>query len=233
VHRLPTANVEAYEPLTNGRRESDREETLALARLSILTALLQLRGLFSGTANPLTGAPGAAPLYIVAGMIVWPRGNGRLGLLGEGGAIAAWAGLWLGSAVLWILPANSGAGAVHDAFAAVPSGTGWLTSLLNSAASATAGHGTTIALIMAALSAAIGVSIVTGLAARTFLAIGIGLSLVFWIVGQGLGGIFTGTATDVSTAPLVILIGALLLALRPWPAADPVLVPASVGASPA
>jgi hypothetical protein len=184
-----------------------------------------LGGVFAGTANPLTGAPGAALLYIVAGLIVWPRADGRLGLLGERGAIAAWAALWLGSAAMWLLPANSGTSAVHDAIASAPSGAAWLTSLLNSAAGATAGHGRTIALMMAILSAAIGFSIVTGLAQRAFLAVGIGLSLVFWVVGQGLGGIFTGTATDISTAPLVILIGGLLLALRPRLTREPRLTP--------
>ena len=176
-----------------------------------------LGGFFSGSANPLTGAPGAALLYIVAGMIVWPRGDGRLGLIGARGAVAAWAALWLSSAVLWMLPANDGANAVHDAIANAPSGAGWLSSLLSSAASATAGHGGTIALLMGVASVCIAASIVTGVAVRASLIAAVVLSLAFWVLGQGLGGIFTGPATDVSTAPLVVLIGGLLYALRAQP----------------
>jgi len=117
--------------------------------------------IFTGGANPLTGAPGAALLYILAGVICWPRAErspertarARIkayGLLGEHRTRLAWTALWLGSAVLWLLPANSSANATHDAIAAVPSGAGWLTSILNTAADATAGHGTAIAIVMAA-----------------------------------------------------------------------------------
>jgi hypothetical protein len=72
--------------------------------------------IFTGTANPLTGAPGAALLYILVGLMCWPRGRtvrtpdarraARLGVIGERGARFAWAGIWLGSAVLWLLPAE-------------------------------------------------------------------------------------------------------------------------------
>ena len=190
-----------------------------------------LGGFFSGAANPLTGAPGAALLYIVAGLIVWPRADGRLGLIGERGARWAWAVLWAGSAILWTVPANDGANAVHDAIANAPSGAGWLTSLLKSAASATAGQGGTIAVLMAVVSASIALSIVTGVWWRASLAAGIALSLVFWVIGQGLGGLFTGTATDVSTAPLVIVLGSLLYVMRPEPATEPVLVGSQMGAA--
>jgi hypothetical protein len=174
-----------------------------------------LGAVLTGNADPLTGAPGAALLYIVAGLIVWPAGERRLGLIGERGGRLAWAALWASSAVLWLMPANDGAASVHNAVAAVPSGVGWLTSVLSSAASATAGIGTPIALCLALLSLAIGVSALTGKASGTFLAVGIALNLVYWVFGQGLGGVFTGSATDVNAAPLVILIGSLLLAMRP------------------
>lgn len=166
-----------------------------------------LGGLLTGAADPLTGAPGAALLYIVVGAMVWPRRR-----VGGIGARVAWAGLWLSCAALWLLPANRAAGSVHDAIAGAPSGAGWLTSLLNGAARATQGQGTAIALTLATLSIAIAVSALTGRAEHIFLWLGIGLSAAFWAFGQGFGGILTGSATDVSTAPLVILMGGLLLA---------------------
>jgi hypothetical protein len=189
--------------------------------------------LFTGTANPLTGTPGAALLYIVAGLICWPRttrAHGRAkirayGLLGEHRTRLAWASLWLGSALLWLLPANSSPNTTHDAIAAVPSGAGWLTNILDAAAKATAGHGTTIAIVMAAVSAAIGVAVMRHRLAKPALVLGIAISLVYWVIGQGLGGVFTGQATDIGTAPLVILIASLLYAHSRRPAASTAAVP--------
>jgi hypothetical protein len=182
--------------------------------------------IFAGTANPLTGAPGAAVLYIVAGLLCWPPtvrspdhvGGTRVrpyGLLGERGARLAWATLWLGSAVLWLFPANDSASATHDAIAAVPSGAGWLTSILNAVARATAGHGTTIAIVMALLSGGIGVAALRNTRRGPVLVVAIAISLTFWVVGQGLGGVLTGQATDVGSAPLMILIASMLYALTP------------------
>jgi hypothetical protein len=178
--------------------------------------------IFTGNASPLAGAPGAALLYVLVGLMCWPRagtvrasnreGVARLGLIGERGARLAWAGIWVGSAVLWLFPANDTAGAVHDAIVAAPSGAGWLSSVLSWAANATAGHGTTIAITMAILSSAIGVAVLRDCHTSAFLALAIAISLLFWVVGQGLGGVFTGQATDVSTAPIIILIASMLLA---------------------
>jgi hypothetical protein len=151
---------------------------------------------------------------------------------GETPARWAWAGIWLGSAALWLLPANDGAEAVHDAIAAAPSGAGWLSNVLSSAARVAAGHGTTIAIAMATLSTAIGVSVVCNWCARGFLAVAIAISVVCWSIGQGLGGVFTGQATDVGTAPVMILIASIIFAreraTRPQRARTP-----CTGASPA
>jgi hypothetical protein len=180
--------------------------------------------IFTGNANPATGAPGAALLYILAGVLCWPRaqaadrpGNetsSALGLTGERGARWAWAALWLGSAVMWLLPANDGGSSVQDALAAVPSGAGWLSDLLHGAASAAAGRGTLIAIVASILSATIGVAVLRGWHPKPFLVLAIVISLVYWVVGQGFGGIFTGQATDVSTAPLVIVIAVMLIASK-------------------
>ncbi|HLH64337.1 MAG TPA: hypothetical protein VKV27_01420 [Solirubrobacteraceae bacterium] len=178
--------------------------------------------IFTGNASPLTGAPGAALLYVLVGLMCWPRagtlrartrGRGAgSGLIGERGMRLTWAGLWLGSAALWLSPANDGASAVHDAIATAPSGVGWLSSVLSFAARITAGQGTTIAVALALLSATIGVAVLRSWHAKAFLGLAIAISVLYWIVGQGLGGVFTGQATDVSTAPLMILIAAILLA---------------------
>ena len=171
-----------------------------------------LGGLFTGTASPLTGAPGAALLYVLAGLIAWPQGRwqtGRTapgGLLGERGARTVWALLWLGSAALWLLPANRTDTAVHDAIANAPSGTRWLSSIHSTLAAATTGHGTAIAVGAASLSAAVGVTVLLARYANPALALATAIALVYLVIGQGIGGILTGSGTDPGTGPLIILL---------------------------
>jgi hypothetical protein len=178
-----------------------------------------LGGFFNDTANPLTGAPGAALLYLIVGLMAWPermvtrfgmRGR-QLGLLRVRGARMVFAVLWGGFAVLWLLPVNDSAGAIHDALGNVPTGAGWLTSLVGDAAAAAAGHGTIIALALAAVSGLIAFAVARDWHMRTFLWISIAVAAAFWMFGQGFGGVLTGQATDVNTGPLLILIAGLLL----------------------
>ncbi len=178
-----------------------------------------LGGFFNDTANPLTGAPGAALLYLFVGLMVWPAGivprlgmrGEQLGLLGVRGARVLFAVLWGGFAVLWLLPANDSAGAVHDALSDVPAGAGWLTSLVDDAMRASAGNGTVIALVLAAVSALIAVAVACDWHMRTFLWLSIAIAFVFWVFGQGFGGVLTGEATDVNTGPLLVVIAGVLL----------------------
>jgi hypothetical protein len=171
-----------------------------------------LGGLFTGTASPLTGAPGAALLYVLAGLIAWPQARWQTGntapggLLGERGARTAWALLWLGSAALWLLPANLADTAVPDAIAHAPSGARWLSSIHSTVAAAAAGHGIAIAIGAASLSAAVGSAVLLARCARPSLALSTAIALVYLVIGQGIGGILTGSGTDPGTGPLIILI---------------------------
>jgi hypothetical protein len=142
--------------------------------------------LLTGAASPLTGAPGAAPLYVLAGIMCWPgqaptgsvHQSRPVGLIGDRSARLAWGAIWLGSAVLWLLPANS------------------------------RNPGAAIAIVLAITSGIVGLSLLYGWRPRAVLAVQISLGVVYWVLGQRLGGLFTGQATDVGTAPLMILIGA-------------------------
>jgi hypothetical protein len=82
---------------------------------------------------------------------------------------------------------------------------------VNHAATLTQGNGAAIAPILATASAAIAVAIARDWHTTAFLKLSIAVSLVFWVFGQGLGGVFTGQATDVNTGPLLILLSVLLL----------------------
>jgi hypothetical protein len=68
---------------------------------------------------------------------------------------------------------------------------------------------------LAALSAAIGLAVAAGWRPRVVVAAQILLSVLYWIFGQDFGGVFTGHATDVGTAPLVVLIAVIVP--RPGP----------------
>lgn len=189
-----------------------------------------LGGLLTGTASPLTGAPGAAILYVLAGLIAWPQPHwqtGRAaagGLLGEHGARAAWALLWLGSATLWLLPANRTGTAVHDGIANAPSGSQWLSSIHSTFAAAAGGHRITIAIGAASLSAAVGSAVLLASCAKAALALSIAIALAYLVVGQGIGGILTGSGTDPGTGPLIILLAISIYPLHrdrhplSWPA---------------
>lgn len=181
--------------------------------------------LFTGTTpDPLTGILGTAPLYIVAGLLVWPRaprrrdaGEAGFGLLGERGARLAWTALWLATAALWLFPANAGRDATSSAFTSAPAGMGWLSSLRSDAASLLNGSGMTVAVLLAVISAELGLCVLWGRGTRVALIGSMAVSLAFWFLAEGLGGLFTGQATDVGTAPLMILIAALLLPLAARP----------------
>lgn len=66
--------------------------------------------------------------------------------------------------------------------------------------------------VAATLQVLIGLGLLYRPTVRTALVVSFAWALGYWVIGQGLGGIFTGEATDVSTAPLMIVIAAMLLA---------------------
>ena len=172
--------------------------------------------LLAGSASPLTGAPGAVLLYALIALLVWPNERSG-GLLGVRGARAAWATLSLVMAWAWLLPANTGANATANAIMSAP-GSGWLHSLQSSAASGAAGHGDAIAIVLALVSAVIGVAVAKDWRPRPFLALAVVLNVGYWVIGQGFGGIFyTNSATDLNAGPLFVLFALLLFSLTRAP----------------
>jgi hypothetical protein len=177
--------------------------------------------LFANAANPLTGAPGAVLLYAVIGLIVWPddRPGGRLGIRG---ARLAWAALWCVAAWAWLLAPNSSANATRDAIGSAPSGMSWLSSAQHHAATIAAGNGLLIAIVLAATSLAIGITVAADWQPRTFLWLAIYLNILYWLLGQGLGGLATGTATDPNAGPLFVVLAVALITQLPARGAEPV-----------
>jgi len=175
-------------------------------------------GLTSNTMpSPLMGAPGAVIIYAIIGLLVWPTGReeGRspvdLGPLGDRGGRYAWSGLWALSAGLWLANVNRANGATHEMIEAMAEASPhWLASFQSSIGGHAQGHGTTIAVVLAILSVAVAIGVWTPLRWPA-LAIGIVLSLAYWVLGQDLGGPFWAEgATDFNSGPLFVLLAVAL-----------------------
>jgi hypothetical protein len=169
-------------------------------------------GMFLATAQPMTGAPSAVLIYALIGLVVWPSERPG-GLLGARGARIQWAVLWLVMAFLWLTASSAAPDATSGMLTSTASGIGVITSIQNHLASATKGAGVPIAFALAALSVVIAIAVERGWHGRTFLWISIVLNLLYWVIPQGLGGVFAGGATDVDTGPLFILLAAAMFPL--------------------
>lgn len=185
-----------------------------------------LGGLAAG-GSLLAGYPGAALLYAVAAVVLFPRREPRDG---TGGPLAAaeegiaaqwgrvvWLALWIGAAFVTALPENVATMssmpfmlAVNESEAPGPlravdaAELRWLT----------VGHTNLIGFAVAAACLVIGFTIFVGALSRLTLTASILIALAVWVATQNMGGILTGSATDVGTGPIWIV-----LALAFWPAA--------------
>lgn len=175
-----------------------------------------------GMASPLTGAPGAVLLYGLIGLLVWPSkdednregSSAGAGLIGERGGLIVWSLLWAGAAALWCLSVNRAADATSEALkAASGNSMHWLASLQSSLAGTANGHGEAIAVVLAVLSLSIAVGVWTRFR-REALLLGVLLSVAYWALGQSLGGLTTGKATDPNAGPLFVLLALALLPRR-------------------
>ncbi len=192
-------------------------------------------GLTSNTLpSPLMGAPGAVILYAIVGLLVYPTSKEQrispadTSPLGDRGGLWAWSVLWVMSAGLWLANVNRAKGATQEMIKGMAEASPhWLAKFQNSVGNHTHTHGTTIAVVLAIVSVAVALGVWTPLR-RPALAVGIVVSLGYWVFGQSLGGPFWAeSATDVNAGPVFVL-----LALTLYPAASTALRTASSGTSP-
>ncbi|MHB1787538.1 MAG: hypothetical protein ACYCS7_15665 [Acidimicrobiales bacterium] len=167
------------------------------------------------------GAPGAALLYIVASLMLWPRrphGTDHAvadgGLLGHRGSLWAWAVIWMGTALLELQQGNH---APH-AFSALvdnlaPGGPGPIPAMNHGVASALSNYGTEFAFVALVVQMWIGYAVLRQPTRKPALIAAIVVSSIYWIVPQNFGGILTGHGTDPNSGPLFVL---LALVLWPW-----------------
>ena len=178
-----------------------------------------LGGVLAGSASLADGAPGAAILYAVLAILLWPADRevcapfvaGRF--VGSCVARLLWLAVWGSLAVFAVLPAARGPLGVT--ISAMASGEpGWLAWTDSRLGALLADRGLPTAVLLAAVFAIAAAAVfLPGRPARVVTGLAVVLAVMLWLA-EGLGGIFTGAGTDPSSGPLLVL-----LALAFWPSA--------------
>ena len=171
-----------------------------------------LAGLASGHASLIIGAPGSALIYALLAGAAWPRRDASR----EGPAPwlpVAWAVLWVGAAVYQALPGQNSGTAVASALTEGTSGApGWLGRLDSSVGAWVAHHGLLLVILMVAAEALIGVGALVRRTKIPAVAFGLVLTLALWVLGQDLGALYTGRATDPNSGAVLAFMAIALLA---------------------
>jgi hypothetical protein len=192
----------------------------------------------------LMGAPGAALLYAVLSVGVYPYKSDDKK---EENRPAfwlpfAWFFLWLLGAIYQLLPGQNTASSISSMLATNAQGApGWMYSLDIHAANIISGltnnssvssmhmtalqmsqmqtqstNGSWFIVVLVIIQLLVACFILfPGICRKAAISIGILLSLIFWVVGQSLGTYFTGRATDPNSGPLFILLGIAILGCYP------------------
>jgi hypothetical protein len=179
----------------------------------------------------LTGAPGAALLYAVLGLALWPAAPGSTSgapplsgiAVADGGSVLGgrwvrhcWLVLWIGLALLELEPFNHAVGVPGAQLVDIGQGEPPAVASVNAVVGGlVAGSGPVFAVLLGLCCVFVGVGVLAPRTRRLALGVGIALAVLTGLFGQDLGGLLTGRATDPGTGPLLVL-----FALTLWPAAD-------------
>lgn len=181
-----------------------------------------LGGVFTSSADPAAGAPGAAIIYGLLAVLLWPVD--RPGAFeaarpfGQRTARLLWLALWGGLGCLAVEPADRTAQGLHNMISSMAAGEpGWIASLDRNAASLLDGRGLLTSVLLAVMLGVIAVGIfLPPPGARAMVLLAGTVAVIIWIVGENFGGILVGSATDPNTGPLLVLLAAAY-----WPGPHP------------
>jgi hypothetical protein len=179
-------------------------------------------GLLGGVSSVLTGYPGAALLYALAAAVLFPARQqceeavaaAEAGVMGQYSRMP-WLALWIGAAFFTALPQNGPGGVSAMLFINEQEAPGPLRSL--DAAELrwlSVGNTTILGIAVAVACVAVGFTVFLGALPRLFLSLSVLIALAGWVAMENLGGVLTGSGTDIGTGPVLIL-----LALAFWPLA--------------
>ena len=165
-------------------------------------------GVLSGHASLLTGAPGAALLYLLVAAAAWVGRESDMDRPVSERVLVGWAVVWGVGALLQGLPGQASPGALAGVFtAAGQAGPGWLDPLDRLVAGwAGAGGGLSLAVVIA-LEASLAAAVFAGpVVARGAAVVGAVVAVAMWGLGQGFGLMFSGQSTDPNSGPLLVLL---------------------------
>jgi hypothetical protein len=179
-----------------------------------------LGGVLAGPVPPAAGLPGAAVIYAVLSVALWPA---RVDLPGRSvaersplrriGTGVIWLALWVSFVFEALRPADRSPTALQSLVAGNEDGEpAWLKAILRWGASGLAGHGTEVSIATAVAFALVAGFGLSPIGRRPALILAIVLAGLIWVFGEAFGEIPTGQATDPNTGPLLAL-----LALSLWP----------------
>lgn len=172
-----------------------------------------LGGIAGGGASIWNGAPGAVALYGLLAVAAWPRSGSEGDAAPPPWTVRAWVLLWIGFGALSILPMNDSAhGLAAPIVANVRVVPGPLASIDRFTVAGIHSLGPLAVPLFVGLLVSIGLtSLMRGKVGRIAVWAGCGLAVAVWVVGQSLGDLASGQATDPNAAPLVVLLGLVAL----------------------
>ena len=164
----------------------------------------------------MMGAPGAALLYALIALGVMPKkGSDEKP---DDWLILVWVAVWLMGSILQLVNGQNTSSELASMISSL-AGNGapqWLSALDIGISNLVSGLGNWFIALLVAVQAAIGLLVLYPNKYVRIITIELAIILLaaFWVVGQNLGGYYTGYATDVNSAPLIILLGLSIIELK-------------------
>ncbi len=170
-------------------------------------------GIFSQHASLLTGFPGAAIIYVVIALATWPTKSAGLSKLFDGSVVYTWLLVWAGGALLNLETSPVSSHALgHILKSSANNLPGLLGSPITHLGSFVMAQGNWLFWSLIGVEALIGFAIfLPSWLKKPLLYMSLCLLIVFWIAGQNMGGLFSGTATDLNCAPALFLLGLMVI----------------------
>ena len=174
-----------------------------------------LGNLLTHSALLISGAPGAALLYVIIAIGLYPYKKTSSKYLLNWFSISVVGYYLIGIVLILANSMNLNMAISSMVHANAITSTGLISKLQSHFANFIAGRSHNIAFLIIFIYLLLAGSVLMNSRIRSIgIYLGIIIALFFWIIGQNFGGVLVGTATDLNSGPLVIL---MLLGLRASP----------------